>query len=255
MTPVTIVAEVGSNFSPGELESALEMVHTAHECGADVVKFQDFRVDQMDRPDWWKEKCRPWEMSEDFLAALAAEAWRLKMGFQCSVWDMESAERGFAWQYPALKIAAGEIINQPLLRYINGIQRATYTDTGWNKPTQVWLSVDYRRHAALVPALSWLPDCEVTLLHCVSEYPADPYGQHWYSFYELVDYGRLFGLSSHFPYPDAVWIAVQCARQGAEVIEVHLRTEKTLKTCPDNGSWSLYPDQFKEIVEAVRKVE
>ena len=43
---VTIIAEVGTNHN-GDLETALELIPVAAACGADVVKFQSFLVDEL----------------------------------------------------------------------------------------------------------------------------------------------------------------------------------------------------------------
>jgi len=39
---------------------------------------------------------------------------------------------------------------------------------------------------------------------------------------------------------------------GAVVVEAHIRSHDTPEKCPDNGPWSLYPEQFKELAEAVK---
>ncbi|MHC4489522.1 MAG: hypothetical protein ACYSW7_10170, partial [Planctomycetota bacterium] len=73
---VKIVCEVGSNWTPGNLDSALAMVRLAAEYGADLVKFQDwYPLEDFNRPQWWKEKCgQKWELSPSWLNALATEA-------------------------------------------------------------------------------------------------------------------------------------------------------------------------------------
>jgi len=259
MSKVTIIAEIGSNFAPGDLDSAVAMVRVAAECGADWVKLQDFRVDNMKRPQWWKDKCRAWDMTAEWLTVLTNEAQSLRLELLCSVWDFDSIRHASDYQYPAFKVAAGEISNQWLLRQIN---RSHSTVSGVEMygafaPRKVLLSVDYRRHLALIPALTWLPDCAVTLLHCISSYPPSVMDaeKHWDAFYNLQQYGLPFGLSTHFPYPDALAVAAACVRYGATAVEAHLRTEATPQDCPDNGPWALFPHEFKEMVDAIREAE
>ena len=43
---VKIIAEVGTNHN-GKLSTALKMIETAAACGADIVKFQSFLVDDL----------------------------------------------------------------------------------------------------------------------------------------------------------------------------------------------------------------
>ena len=97
-------------------------------------------------------------------------------------------------------------------------------------------------------------------MHCVAEYPADSpqYGK----FDTLKALGLPVGWSSHLPYDwvnhtvievrNAADTAAWFAKNGATVVEAHLRTHDTPAACPDNGEWALYPEEFAELVKAVR---
>jgi len=249
MSKVKIIAEIGSNWQPGNIESACEMVTIAAECGADIVKFQDFRVDNMNRPQWWKDKCRKWELGRELHTELTDKAQEQGVGFLCSVWDRESVARAAMDTANIVKIASSEIGNQPLLRCVNKDVNPMFFQKGWST-RKVYLSVDFRRHAQIIPALTWLPDCEVTLLHCISEYPADE--SYIWPFDQLWNYGRPVGWSSHMAYPAAVDAARYFVEHGAVVVEAHLRSRNTPEDAPDNGPWSLYPEELAGLVEAVR---
>ena len=243
---VQIVAEIGSNWT--DLESALSMVDLAARLGADCVKFQDFRVDQMRRPQEWKDRCRPWENPP--VSQLADRARLRGLGFLCSVWDSYGIMQAHTYGYTAIKVASSEITNQDLLMDIN--------DNYQRLP--VWLSVPHDKQGCVVPALTWLHRCRVTLLHCVAEYPAPSpqYGK----FDTLKAFGLPVGWSSHLPYDwvnhtvievrNAADTAAWFAKNGATVVEAHLRTHDTPEICPDAGPWALYPEEFAELVKAVR---
>ena len=238
----TIVCEVGSNWS--DLESALSMVDMAAELGADCVKFQDFRVDKMRRPQEWKDRCRPWENPP--VSQLADAARKNNIGFLCSVWDSYGIMQAHTYGYTAIKVASSEITNQDLLMDIN--------DNYQRLP--VWLSVPHDRQVCVVPALTWLHRCRVTLLHCVAEYPAS--SPHFDKFDSLKGFGLPVGWSSHVPCGNDIdgWSAKAAAlyfvNSGATVVEAHLRTHDTPEICPDAGPWALYPEEFAELVKAVR---
>ena len=247
---VQIIAEIGSNWV--DLDDALRMVDLAKEVGADIAKFQDFRVDAMRRPQEWKDANRPWENVP--VQPLHKRAQELGLGFLCSVWDDVSLMQAMTYDYTAIKIASSEITNQDLLMNINDHYRRL----------PVWLSVPHDKQGHVIPALTWLNRCRVTLLHCVAEYPAD--SPYFNKLDHLKGFGLPVGWSSHLPYRwdsdkhgaieprYAHTVAGWFAANGATVIEIHLRREDTDPACPDNGPWALLPGEFSELVNEVRNV-
>jgi sialic acid synthase SpsE len=246
---VKVVAEIGSNFEPSNLESAVEMVRVAAECGADAVKFQNLEVDAMDRPDWWKEKCKPWEIPYHWWLSLMDEAKAQGVELFFSAFTTSAVDDARVLRLPIIKVASSEIGNQKLLRWINS--RSTIRN--------VYLSVDHTRQGAVIPALTWLPDCRVTLLHCVADYPA--YNARLENLEMLKEFGLPVGWSSHVPYHvpterlelNAIEAAREAVALGAVVVEAHLRTMAVPLECPDYGPWALYPGELKPLVKAVKE--
>lgn len=238
---IKVIAEIGSNFQPGNLQSAFDMIRIAAECGADVVKFQILDVDDINRPQEWKDRCRPWDTPDSWRGKLANEARRLNVDFLFSIF---TASKVMLYSLTGvLKVASSEMGNQKLLHAMNNV---LISDTMLN----VYMSVPPDKHPALIPALTWLNNCRVTLLHCVPEYPAkDPLLDN---ITELAKLGLPIGWSSHVAYPDAVECARRAVDLGAVVVEAHLRDFSTPKEAPDNGPWSLYPGEFAELVRGVK---
>jgi sialic acid synthase SpsE len=235
-----VVAEIGSNWEPGNLDSALAMVRLAAECGADLVKFQDWGpLESFDRPDWWKEQSGKWTLPPEWFSVLRAEAGSCGVRFFTSVFTHEAVRRTGPNDF--IKIASGEIGNQGLMRLVNEV---------YYKP--VFLSVPHNKQGAVVPALTWLNSVSVTLLHCVAEYPANFQDPDCGNLRILKELGLPVGLSSHYVYPEVIDVVGRHKEEGATVFELHLRSYETPADCPDNGPWALYPEQFKEVVEVIR---
>ncbi|MHC4194001.1 MAG: N-acetylneuraminate synthase family protein, partial [Planctomycetota bacterium] len=191
-----VVAEIGSNWEPGNLDSALAMVRLAAECGAGLVKFQDWGpLESFDRPQWWKEQSGKWTLPPEWFSILRAEADSCGVRFFTSVFTHGAVRR--TGPHDFIKIASGEIGNQGIMRLINEV---------YYKP--VFLSVPSTRQARVIPAMTWLNSVGLTLLHCAANdkgktmYPADD--MHLAQMNYLREFGLPVGFSSHLPYPQVI---------------------------------------------------
>jgi N-acetylneuraminate synthase len=137
---------------------------------------------------------------------------------------------------PRYKVSSFDIGNVPLIERI--------AKTGKPMIVSCGMATDDEIRELLV-------DSDLTLLHCVSEYPADPESMN-------IDYGldRLrhrhakIGLSDHSMTNTA---AICATALGATMIEKHICLARA-DGGPDSG-FSLEPKEFKEMVQAVREAE
>jgi N,N'-diacetyllegionaminate synthase len=92
---------------------------------------------------------------------------------------------------------------------------------------------------------------EFTLLHCVSNYPADPGDVNLKAMGTMAAaFGVPVGYSDHTL---GLAIPVAAVAMGASVIEKHLTLDQNLPG-PDHRA-SLEPDEFMEMVQSIRRVE
>jgi len=248
---VIIVAECGSNWDPADpLESGKALIRAAAEAGASHVKFQDWHpIEEMDRPDDWKARCAPWTMQPAWIPALRREAGKRGLGFLCSVFTMEAVSRAVKYDYPAIKIASSEITNLELIRRIGRLRIPVWLSTGVPGPRN-------KNVQTAIYTVGRLALRNLVLMHCEAEYPAPgkDAGTKVAGLRKAFDVS--VGWSSHVAYPDAVGVAVEAVQAGAVVIEAHLRLQGvTPENAPDNGAWSLWPEEFAELVRAVRGKE
>jgi N-acetylneuraminate synthase/N,N'-diacetyllegionaminate synthase len=91
----------------------------------------------------------------------------------------------------------------------------------------------------------------LTLLHCVTEYPA-PYAEVNLRAMQTLKaaFGLPVGYSDHTP---GIEIAIAAVALGAEVIEKHFTLDRSLPG-PDHRA-SLEPAELQQMVEAIRHVE
>lgn len=256
MSHVFIIAEAGVNHN-GSLDLALRLIDAAKESGADAVKFQTFRADQLATRSAHKapyqERTTAHEESQfEMLERLELDAAahetlidhcrKTGIQFLSSPFDTQSADLLATMKVPIYKVPSGEITNLPFLQHIARIGRPVILSTGMSTLGEVEEAV-YVLLAAGAPQL--------TLLHCVTEYPA-PYAEVNLRAMQTLKLAFCLpvGYSDHTPGID---IAVAAVALGAEVIEKHFTLDRTLPG-PDHAA-SLEPSELQQMVAAIRHVE
>ena len=131
--PVFIIAEAGVNHD-GSLEKALQLVDVAADAGADAIKFQTFRTEEITTPDAAKADYQSRQTGEgsqfDMIRTLELdEAAHRQIVDRCAARGIEFMSTPFStWGIDLLvslgmrriKVASGELVNLPLLRDIAG---------------------------------------------------------------------------------------------------------------------------------------
>jgi N-acetylneuraminate synthase/N,N'-diacetyllegionaminate synthase len=102
-----------------------------------------------------------------------------------------------------------------------------------------------------VHALHAAGAAQITLLHCVTEYPA-PYAE--INLRAMLTLKAAFGLPvGYSDHTDGVEVAIAAVALGAEVIEKHFTLDRALPG-PDHAA-SLEPAELTQMVAAIRNVE
>jgi N,N'-diacetyllegionaminate synthase len=251
---VTIIAEAGVNHD-GSLEKAFQLVRAARASGADIVKFQHFRTDEIVAQDAstaayqstntglakQHDLLRDLEIDLDGFARIAALCSEEGIGFLCTAFDVTSATELVALGMPAMKIPSGELTNLPMLR--------SYASFG----LPVWLSTGMGTEAEVVEAVETLENAgarDITIMHCTSLYPAPP---ETLNLSAIATLARRFecpvGFSDHSLDDHATIAAVAL---GATLIEKHFTLDCTAPG-PDHRA-SLEPAAFSAMVRRIRDI-
>lgn len=255
---VLIIAEAGVNHN-GDPGLAERLVDVASDAGADYVKFQTFRADQLVTSTAAKatyqkrttggdesqlDMLRRLELSEATHVALLRRCAERRIGFLSTGFDLGSLELLVELGIDRFKVPSGEIGNLPYLRFIGGLGRPVILSTGMATLGEVEAALDALEHAGT--------DRErITVLHCTTEYPA-PMAE--VNLRAMVRMGETFGVA--FGYSDhtvGIEIPIAAAALGATVIEKHFTLDRDLPG-PDHRA-SLEPDELRAMVSAIRNVE
>jgi pseudaminic acid synthase len=255
--PAYVIAELSANHHQS-FDKAAELVRLAHECGADAVKLQTYTADTLtirsDRPefrvgggtlwdgrtlhDLYREAYTPW----DWQPKLKALADRLGLHLFSTPFDPTAVDFLEAMQVPAHKIASFEIVDLPLVERIARTGKPIIMSTGMASLAEIAEAVETIRGAG---------GAALALLKCTSAYPSPPEGMNLRTIGHLSEaFGCPVGLSDHTL---GIAVPVAAVAQGACVIEKHL-TKSRAEPGPDSA-FSLEPQEFRAMVEAVRVAE
>jgi len=247
---LTVIAEAGVNHN-GDETLAHELVDVAHRSGADAVKFQTFDpallVSGHAETTPYQRDRGGAQDQQSLLAALTlpATAWAelrdhaegLGVTFLSTPFDLGSAHLLADLGVSAIKTSSGELTNTPFLRALADLGLPMLVSTGMGDEDEV---------AAAVAATATAPS--VTLLHCVSAYPAPIDEANLNVIPALAQrHGLPVGWSDHTLGSTS---AIAAVALGATVLEKHVTTDRGLPG-PDHAA-SLEPDELAAYVAAVR---
>ena len=250
-----IIAEAGVNHN-GDLGRARDMVSAAAEAGADYVKFQAFDAAELIAPGTatagYQQSntgeadqialVKPLELSRDDFSDLAELCAKRGVKFLATPFDIEFTADLVGLGMDRLKIASGELTNDPALIHFASFGLPILMSTGMATMGEVAHAVDVLREAGAR---------DVTLLHCTSLYPAPDQTLNLRALPTMADaFGLPVGYSDHSLGDHA---AIAAVALGATVIEKHFTLDKSLPG-PDHAA-SLEPDELKTMIDKLRTIE
>ena len=242
--PTFIIAEAGTNHD-GKLEQAKRLIDIAAEAGADVIKFQAFKADKLFNTIKNKDivnKLEKLKLREDWYKELFDYANKKKLIFIASAFDEDSADLLDKLGIAAYKVASYELTHIPLLEHIAKKNKTVIISTGMATESEVKEAVEYIYSTG---------NEQLIILHCVSQYPAEPANINLKAMLALK---RIFecpiGFSDHTA---TIYAPIAAVALGATVIEKHFTLDKSLPG-PDHA-YALEPDELKQMVTGIREVE
>jgi len=255
--PGYVVAELSANHNQ-DFDQAVKIIQAAKDSGADAVKLQTYTADTItiacDREPFriaggtlwdgrtlhelYREAYTPWEWQPK----LKQVANDLGMDLFSTPFDESAVDFLEEMKVPAHKLASFELVDIALIQKMARTGKPLIMSTGMATAEEIEEAVQAARQAGAT---------QIALLKCTSAYPATADDMNLRTIPELA---RRFavpaGLSDH-TMGNAV--AVAAVTLGACIIEKHITLSRTSKG-PDS-EFSLEPQEFKAMVEAIRTTE
>lgn len=258
---VFIIAEAGVNHN-GSIATARELIDAAAMAGADAVKFQTFRAAEIvtktsKRADYQIKNTgtdesqysmlKRLELPESGLRELYFYCKEKNIIFMSTPFDEESADFLDGLGMTIFKVPSGEITNKALIKYIASRKKPIMLSTGMSYLEEVEKAVGWIKEAGDISG----DNKPLTLLHCVSNYPAEVDDINLRAMGTMKSaFGLPVGYSDH---TRGIEIPVAAVAMGASVIEKHFTLDRTMEG-PDHKA-SLEPQELREMVRAIRSVE
>lgn len=258
MSRVFIIAEAGVNHN-GSIELAKKLIDVAAEAGADAIKFQTFKADNLvskhaQKADYQKkttsadesqyQMIKKLELDEAAHKSIIDYCEEKKIIFFSTPFDHESIDMLNTFGMTIFKIPSGEITNLPYLRHVGSLRKEIILSTGMSDLSDV-------ENALNVLIKSGANKKEITILHATSEYPCPVTEVNLRAMNTLqVKFGVNVGYSDH---TQGIDIPVAAVALGACVVEKHFTLDRSMEG-PDHKA-SLEPNELKLMVQSIRQVE
>jgi N,N'-diacetyllegionaminate synthase len=255
--PIFLIAEIGVNHN-GDINLAKKLVDSAKISGADAVKFQTFTAESLvsqgtPKVSYQESTTSPEESHFEMIHKLELKKhdhfvlkdYCRKAGveFLSTPYDVDSAK--FLHEeldIRLFKTASADIVDLPLHQYIASTGKHSLVSVGMATLGEVEDVVNKYRE---------LGNNNLTLLHCVSNYPCSDESLNLNVISTLKNAFQLpVGYSDHSVGFEAAVLSVAL---GSTVIEKHFTLDKNLPG-PDHLASST-PKEFADLKVAVRRAE
>jgi len=252
-----IIAEMSANHN-GSLQTALETIKVAKECGANAIKLQTYRADTItlncQKDDFmvtggtlwdgknlyelYEEAFTPWEWHKE----LFSYARSIGIDIFSTPFDKTAVDFLETLNPSAYKVASFEITDYELIRYMASKQKPMIISTGVALKEEIYDVINICKEVG---------NENIILLQCTSSYPAPLEDANLVNIPDLAKtFGVLSGLSDHTMGSIAPIVAVSL---GACMIEKHFIIDRSIGGA--DCEFSMEAHDFKLMVQAVRDAE
>ena len=253
--PCFIIAEAGVNHN-GDIGLAKKLIDVAKTAGADAVKFQTFKADNVatkyakmaeyQKKNIGKEEnqlamIKKLELSYAHFAELKKYCNKKDIIFLSTPHSSDAIDF-IEPIVPAYKVGSGDLTNLSSLKNKAKKRKPIILSTGMSTLGEVEEALKIIRDEGVE---------DIILLHCVSNYPAKIEDINLRAMETLKQAFKLpVGFSDHTL---GITVPIAAVALGACIIEKHFTLDRNLPG-PDHKA-SLEPNELKEMVKTIRNIE
>jgi N,N'-diacetyllegionaminate synthase len=255
---VFIIAEAGVNHN-GSVDLAKKLIDVAVSAGADAVKFQTFKAENLvskntQKADYQKQTTDALESQFEMIKKLELDIETHKklmtycqekeIIFLSTPFDHDSINLLSSLGLEIFKIPSGEITNLPYLRHISSLEKQVILSTGMSTLQEVGDALNILISGGTLKE-------GITVLHANTMYPTPMEDVNLNAMLTIQkEFGVDIGYSDHTL---GIEVDIAAVAMGASCIEKHFTLDKTMDG-PDHKA-SLEPEELKSMVRAIRNIE
>jgi len=255
---VFIIAEAGVNHN-GSVDLAKRLIEVAADSGADAVKFQTFKAEDLvvkntQKAGYQKQTTNVSESQFDMIKKLELDMEAHKeliaycqeqdIIFLSTPFDCKSIDLLNDLGLQIFKIASGEITNLPYLRRIGSLGKKVVLSTGMSNLKEIGDALNILISAGTSKD-------NITVLHANTMYPTPMEDVNLNAMLTIQkEFGVAVGYSDHTL---GIEVDIAAVAMGASCIEKHFTLDKAMDG-PDHKT-SLEPEELKAMVGAIRNIE
>lgn len=256
MDKVLIIAEAGVNHN-GDIKIAKQLIDAAADAGADIVKFQTFKAENLvtqaakkaeyqlqttSKAESQFQMLKKLELSVEDHKELIKYSKENNIDFLSTPFDLDSLQLLIDVGIDTIKLPSGEITNYPLLKKSAETGKRIILSTGMSNLEEI---------KATVKVLKINGASEIILLHCNTQYPTPFEDVNLTAMNTIAEAtGLPVGYSDH---TNGIEVPIAAVAMGATVIEKHFTLDRNMEG-PDHKA-SLEPHELKAMVSAIRNIE
>lgn len=251
-----VIAEAGVNHN-GDVDLAEKLVYSAAEAGADAVKFQTFKAEQVTtklsptaayqkknvgEDNQWS-LLRPLELKEEAYPRLIKACQKAGIMFMSTPHGHIDSAKFLEPMVEIWKVGSGDLTNLPFLKFLGESKKPIILSTGMATIDEI---------KAAVETIEQTGNKNLIILHCTTNYPCPDKEANILA---MLDIQKNFpdypvGFSDH---TEGITAPLIAAALGASVIEKHFTLDRNLPG-PDQKN-SLEPDELKAMIKGIRRTQ
>ncbi len=255
---VFIIAEAGVNHN-GLIQLAYKLIDVASASGADAVKFQTFKAENLvsknaQKAEYQKQTTNRSESQFNMLKKLELDANAHKrlidyckkkdIIFISTPFDHESIDLLNELELQIFKIPSGEITNLTYLRHIGSLNKKVILSTGMSDLKEVGDAIKILTNAGTLKE-------NITVLHANTMYPTPMEDVNLRAMQTIQNkFDVAVGYSDHTL---GIEVDIAAVAMGATIIEKHFTIDKNMDG-PDHKS-SIDPEELNAMVSSIRNIE